>query len=75
MVKLEESKRRLCDYCYELALREISHMTGILNIPLKCLESMMTEAEMADDARYGALCKLYETLKETIETLTNNTGI
>ena len=75
MVKLNETEQRSRDYYYRLALHGINFLGGSLDVQLERLEGMMTEVEMAEDARYGALCGLYETLKETKETLTNNTGV
>lgn len=75
MIKPNEAERQSRDYHYRMALHVIGFLTENLDTRLKQLECMMTEPEMAEDARYGALCKLYETLKETTETLTNNTGI
>ena len=75
MAKLSKTERQLRDYCYRLALSGIGYLVASLDARLEQLEGMMTEAEMAEDARYGALCGLYETLKETKETLTNNTEV
>lgn len=75
MAKLNKAEQQSRDYHYRMALHGISFLGGSLDVRLEQLEGMMTEAEMAEDARYGALCGLYETLKETKETLTNNTGV
>ena len=75
MAKLSKTERQLRDYHYGMLLCVINYLIDGLDSLLKRLEGKMTEAEMAEDARYGALCGLYETLKETRETLTNNTGV
>ena len=75
MAKLNKAEQRSRDYCYRMALHGINFLGGSLDVWLEQLEGMMTEAEMAEDARYGALCGLYEALRETKETLTNNTEV
>lgn len=64
MIINEEIRQACIDGAYEAAGIKIRKFLPVLSVVMSALEHLMTEAELAGDIRYVALCKLSGCLDE-----------
>lgn len=68
-ITLEDIRQARIEACYELIKEKIQENQNSLELVMTILEGSQTEAELANDSRYCALCGLYENLKEVNEII------